>query len=261
MILLGLCLGIAGFLAHTAIKACLDLAIGIGYIVNFFPWAFLSLILGIHSFINVVVSFILMIITIIIGAIAVIIASIPGLNVVVFACGQWAWTIFGTIFTLIYLLYDAYIYATGFILWFIMTFVIVAGSAFNDFLLHCRSIIAPVSVVPALFSRFSLITVSPLIFFQDLILIIQICLADLSIMPSLASPMGLGFFMVATNHGLIAIVGIVDIIFFGIWNIFIVFASYVLSIITFLVSIPLDLVLSAVVWIGLFFLLGVCGTI
>ena len=261
MIIMCTCMGICGFLAHTAIKAVLDVAVGIGYVANFLAWAILSIITGIYTVINIIVSFILTALSAIIWAIALIVSSIPILNVIVYIFGQWAWSILGAIFFVIHTLFGAYLAAAGIILSNINTIFIILPSLFNSVALGCRSVIAPTSIPATLIGFANTLNVSLLTFFEDFNILVTYFLECFSIFAPTSAPMGQGFGIAAIAQGMILATQLMNMILFVIWNIVGVFIPYALSVILYLISIPLDLILSAVVWIGGGFCLGVCGTI
>ena len=261
MIVICTCIGILIFLAHTAIKAGFDILVGIGYIVNFLAWTILSIVLMIHFCISIIVSFILFIIYVIIGGIGVIISSIPILNVLVYTFGQWAWSFFSVIPLIINIIFAAYQFIIGFIVLIITTFGIIVPALFNDYILHCRLVITPMSIISSILSRFNLINVSILSFFEDLMVILQLSLSGFAVPTIFSAPMGQGFMTVLVSYAMMAFPGMINIILFISWNFIGVLFPFGISVITFLVSIPLDLILSFLFWTGLFFLLGVAGTI
>ena len=113
-----------------------------------------------------IVSVILMIISGIIWAIATIVSSIPILNVIVYACGQWAWSILGGIFAVIHFLFGVYLAISGIILSNINTIFIILPSLFNSVALGCRSVIAPTSIPATLIGFANTLNVSLLTFFE-----------------------------------------------------------------------------------------------
>ena len=261
MIVICTVLGIMIFLVHTVIKACLDILVGIGYVANFLAWMILSIVLMIHLCISIIVSFILFIIYIIIGGIGVIISSIPILNVLVYTFGQWAWSLFSAIPLIINIIFAAYQFIIGFIVLIITTFGIIVPALFNDYILHCRLVITPMSIISSILSRFNLINVSILSFFEDLMVILQLSLSGFAVPTIFSAPMGQGFMTVLVSYAMMAFPGMINIILFILWNFIGVLFPFGISVIAFLVSIPLDLLLSAIVLIGGGFIGGVVGTI
>ena len=261
MIIMCTCMGIAGFLAHTAIKAVLDVLIAILFVLSVLGNIISGIISIVYFGIMLIVDAIFAVISGVWEFIPLIIFNIPVVNVIAFTCGIWFFQIISLVlggtgwFSDIIFLFVGHIFEIPRVIASIGTESLLAiltaiRTAFAplSFMLLPTALIKQLTHVSLLLKSYALIYASSL----------ANAVGDTAIISpfgsvSLWAQAGVRFVGAVANIIMLGyeIIGGGGTLIGG-------FGAYTVE---YLISIPLDLILSGIVFIGGGFFAGILGTI
>jgi hypothetical protein len=261
MIIAGLCLGIELFLAHSVITVILDCLVGILFVLSVCGNIISGVISAAYWIFVGIVSADWGILPAVWGLVSEIVFNIPIINVIAFACGSLCFSIISGVLGIMGIIFDLIIYILGLLVEIPHVITTWIFEAPHICLTTIRTVFAPLSfaLAPTAIIHWSIhILMIAMSYTSTFASFVTNVVADTILITPLGATMAWTQLVTKLIRALLYVITFVFEIFF-IWLALIV--VYGLYVVFYIISMPLDLILSMIILIGGGIFVGILGTV